>query len=256
MSSRSLHPCFPLTSTQVSVEAPLASVIEPAEWHALSVERMLECKPDSKPSPTLSPRGVLKMMTPRSSVRADKDKSKASNSPGKPREKMLREVRIYKAHEDERLGIRFVRDDEGFDRHMWGDGSVVTPIVAALDPKGEAARSGMEIDDMVVIDFRLPLPCPAYHSIGYRPTPTLTTSPISMNLRRHRPHFYLNQVLSINGQTGLSNTEAAAMLRDLQGSITLVVRKCTWLGIGVGEEEQEVSSPTPMTPRSATRKLV
>ena len=77
-----------------------------------------------------------------------------------------------------------------------------------------------------------------------------------MNLRRHRPHFYLNQVLSINGQTGLSNTEAAAMLRDLQGSITLVVRKCTGLGIGVGEEEQEVSSPTPMTPRSATRKLV
>ena len=102
-------------------------------------------------------------------------------------------------------------DDEGFDRQNWGHDGVVTPIVAALDPKGEAARAGMEIDDMV---------------------------------------------LSINGQTGLSNTEAAAMLRDLSGTIVLVVRKCTWLGIGVGEEEQEVSSPTPMTPRSAARKLV
>ena len=64
-----------------------------------------------------------------------------------------------------RLGIRFVREDEGFDRNWWGAGDVVQPIVAALDPNGAAAAAGLEVDDMV---------------------------------------------LSINGHTGLSNTQAAA----------------------------------------------
>ena len=67
-----------------------------------------------------------------------------------PPTRALREVRIYKESEDERLGIRFVRDDDGFDREAWGRDDAVTPIVAALDPKGEAARAGMEIDDMVL----------------------------------------------------------------------------------------------------------
>ena len=68
--------------------------------------------------------------------------------------------------------------------------------MAALDPKGEAARGGIEIDDMV---------------------------------------------LSINGQTGLSNTEAAAMLRECMGTIVIVVRKCAWLGHSGGG----LSVPTP-----------
>ena len=89
------------------------------------------------------------------------------------------------------------------------------PIVAALDPKGEAARSGIEIDDMV---------------------------------------------LSINGQTGLSNTEAAAMLRDLSGTIVLVCRRTAWLGqmaeARTSSAQEEESQPTPMTPRSAMRRLI
>mmetsp|Transcript_1875 Transcript_1875/g.4959 ORF Transcript_1875/g.4959 Transcript_1875/m.4959 type:complete len:103 (+) Transcript_1875:4313-4621(+) len=35
-------------------------------------------------------------------------------------------------------------------------------------------------------------------------------------------------VLSVNGQTGLSNTQAAALLRDLTGPIALVVRRASW----------------------------
>ena len=71
---------------------------------------------------------------------------------------------IFKEMEDQRLGIRFVREDDGFDMQQWGRSDVVLPIVAALDPNGDAARAGIEIDDMV---------------------------------------------LSINGKTGLSNTQAA-----------------------------------------------
>ena len=69
-------------------------------------------------------------------------------------------------------------------------------------------------------------------------------------------------VLSINGQTGLSNTEAAAQLRDLSGTIVLVVRRTAWLGqmnggggMG-GSAQEEVSTPTPETPRSAMRRLI
>ena len=124
-------------------------------------------------------------------------------------------MHLYKESEDERLGIRFVRDDDGFDRDMWGRDDAVTPIVAALDPKGEAARAGIEIDDMV---------------------------------------------LSINGQTGLSNTEAAAMLRDLMGNIVIVLRKTIWLGqqahMGGAAAQEDVSTPTPETPRSAMRRLI
>ena len=124
-------------------------------------------------------------------------------------------MRLYKLSEDERLGIRFVRDDDGFDRQMWGRDDAVTPIVAALDPKGEAANAGIEIDDMV---------------------------------------------LSINGQTGLSNTEAAAMLRECTGEIVVVLRKCTYFGLDAGGDyrgqEPQASTPTPETPRSAMRRLV
>merc|ERR1719271_1094939 len=102
----------------------------------------------------MSPRGLLKAMTPRRSsasskpaADADAGKKRAAGPPSRA----LREVRLYKDSEDERLGIRFVREDEGFDCQAWGraDGAV-TPIVAALDPKGEAARAGLEIDDMVL----------------------------------------------------------------------------------------------------------
>ena len=109
-----------------------------------------------------------------------------------------------------RLGIRFVREDEGFDRNWWRAGDVVQPIVAALDPNGAAAAAGLEVDDMV---------------------------------------------LSINGHTGLSNTQAAAQLRELTGAISIVVRKSAWVGgapAGPGGETPRA----PETPRSAMRRLV
>ena len=50
------------------------------------------------------------------------------------------------------------------------------------------------------------------------------------------------------------------MLRDLSGTIVIVVRKTTWLGtIGAGVAAQENVEPAaemPMTPRSALRRLV
>ena len=50
------------------------------------------------------------------------------------------------------------------------------------------------------------------------------------------------------------------MLRDLSGSIVMVVRKTTWLGTvgGHGSTPRgEAEEPdTPQTPRSATRRLV
>ena len=193
----------------VSTEKPLASVIKPAEAHIMSIERTIE-KDLSKGSPTQS-RSVFALLSPRGSSKADSP-SKQQTPYSRPPSQTIREVRLYKETEDERLGIRFVRDDEGFDRQMWGRDDMVCPIVAALDPKGGAARSGIEIDDMV---------------------------------------------LSINGQTGLSNTEAASILRDLSGSIIVVLRKCEWLGVKEGETEEEAASyPTPMTPRSAKRELV
>lgn len=199
----------------VTPQQPLEAVIQPREAHVLSIERTIEqAKAPASTSP-MSPRGLLKAITPRGS--RDKGSEKASPKKDKAAAptKALREVRLYKASEDERLGIRFVRDDDGFDREMWGRNDAVTPIVAALDPKGEAARAGIEIDDMV---------------------------------------------LSINGQTGLSNTEAAAMLRDLSGTIVLVMRRTAWMGQmseNVGSRAQEPESePTPLTPRSAMRRLV
>lgn len=202
---------------EVSIEKPLSQVIDPQATHAFSIERIVERKAIEKApasSSPMSPRGMLKAMTPRSSKadKGSKDASPQRQQPALP-PRGLREIRIFKAHEDERLGIRFVRDDEGFDRQLWGRDDMVCPIVAALDPKGEAARAGIEIDDMV---------------------------------------------LSINGQTGLSNTEAAAMLRDLQGTIVVVVRKCVWLGVSssVQIEQQQPSTPTPETPRTAMRRLV
>ena len=201
-------------------ELPLSEAIQPQESHVLSVERIKAADPPGKApsaSSPMSPRGLLKAITPRGSK--DKERQGANGSSPSPAapSRALREVRLYKATEDERLGIRFVRDDDGFDRAMWGREDAVTPIVAALDPKGEAARAGIEIDDMV---------------------------------------------LSINGQTGLSNTEAAAQLRDLSGTIVLVVRRTAWLGqmnggggMG-GSAQEEVSTPTPETPRSAMRRLI
>ena len=139
----------------VTPEEPLQYVIKAAPTHCLSVERVLEkSTPPKVAASPMSPRGMMRMMSPRSS-KANKGANSHEGSPSKPQNAMpptraLREVRIYKESEDERLGIRFVRDDDGFDREAWGRDDAVTPIVAALDPKGEAARAGMEIDDMVL----------------------------------------------------------------------------------------------------------
>ena len=64
---------------------------------------------------------------------------------------------------------------------------------------------------------------------------------------------------------GLSNTEAAAMLRDLSGTIVIVARKTTWVGslaMGMNQsrdpfnEDNAYADGMPMTPRSASRSLV
>ena len=53
----------------------------------------------------------------------------------------LRQVSIFKEHDDQRLGIRFVREDDGFDMEAWGRSDVVLPIVAALDPNGKRTHA-------------------------------------------------------------------------------------------------------------------
>ena len=63
-------------------------------------------------------------------------------------------------------------------------------------------------------------------------------------------------MLSVNGQTGLSNTQAAALLRDLTGTVSLVVRKSTWVGMPAEEPEGAETPRGPETPRSAMRRLV
>ena len=62
---------------------------------------------------------------------------------------------------------------------------------------------------------------------------------------------------------GLSNTEAAAMLRDLSGTIVIVARKTTWVGslaMGMNQSRdpfnEDNADGMPMTPRSASRSLV
>merc|ERR1711934_298906 len=134
-------------------------------------------------------------MSPRSS-KANKGANSHEGSPSKPQNAMpptraLREVRIYKESEDERLGIRFVRDDDGFDREAWGRDDAVTPIVAALDPKGEAARAGLEIDDMV-----LSINGQTGALFFWQAVPAARASPLSAALARPCPTV-----------AGLSNTE-------------------------------------------------
>jgi len=149
---------------------------------------------------------ALKVLTPRPSSAPE-----VAKVPSKGPSRALREVVLHKDEMHHRLGIRFVRDDDGFDRDFWAYGmEVVQPIVAALDPAGAAAAAGVEVDDMV---------------------------------------------LSINGQTGLTNTQAAGQLRDLTGAITLVLRKAGWTAAPPASPETPRTS-MPETPRSAMRRLV
>ncbi|KAL1527781.1 hypothetical protein AB1Y20_009166 [Prymnesium parvum] len=180
---------------------PLEEVIQPAMQHTFLLERLRAPPPAAAPSP----RGLFK------SPRAKEPPPTAPAAPAAP-SRALRQITIFKESEDQRLGIRFVRDDEGFDVAEWGRSDVVLPIVAALDPNGDAARAGIETDDMV---------------------------------------------LSINGQTGLSNTQAAAQLRELTGTLKIVVRRATWRGTNASQRGNErEASPMPETPRSAMRRLV
>ena len=158
---------------------------------------------------------------------------------------------IHKVHEDQRLGIRFIREDDGLVMEARGRNDVVLPIVAALDPNGDAARAGIEVR---IRPWKRCWPCVALHS----PQPHLTLTPHSPTLAHHThtilpphshhthtiltppsPHPHINltsprqvddMVLAINGQTGLSNTQAAAQLRELMGTVALVVRRTSWLG--------------------------
>ena len=146
-----------------------------------------------------------------------------------------------------RLGIRFVREDEGFDRNWWRAGDVVQPIVAALDPNGAAAAAGLEVDAALCSNTQgLLSGDPSRHLSPTRPTLLL---PLLL------PPQVDDMVLSINGHTGLSNTQAAAQLRELTGAISIVVRKSAWVGgapAGPGGETPRA----PETPRSAMRRLV
>jgi hypothetical protein len=191
------------------------SVITPAEQHVLMVER--ERKDDLVTKPSTNPlTKALRVMTPRGGGGGGGGDGRSpaglrGTSAPAARKPLLREIQVYKETLSVRLGIRFVRDDEGFDRAFWrGEEAMVQPIVAALDPQGEAAAAGLEVDDMV---------------------------------------------LSINGQTGLSNTQAAALLRDLTGTVSMVVRKASWMGVPEQEAEGGATQ-MPETPRAAMRRLV
>ena len=197
-------------------------VIVPADTHVFLVERDKGAGGAPADASKRSAFGkALRVMTPRGSTSGDASPGGGRGGKGdeaRAPTRALREIAVHKDTLSVRLGIRFVRDDDGFDRSFWrGESGFVQPIVAALDPQGEAAASGLEVDDMV---------------------------------------------LSINGQTGLSNTQAAALLRDLTGIISLVVRKAVWVGLpaedsgadggGGGGETPRM----PETPRSAMRRLV
>ena len=103
-------------------------------------------------------------------------------------------------------------------------------------------------------------PCGSHCNIAVAHHPDTYTH-MSAHTHTHT-HMYARaraQVLSINGQTGLSNTEAAAMLREETGTIVVVLRKCIYLGqpepgYGYTGGQEPVSTPTPETPRSAMRR--
>jgi hypothetical protein len=188
--------------------------MQPAATHTFYLERA------KKPTASAFTK-ALRVLTPR---RNDSDDAPAPS-------RALRGVVLHKEHRDTKLGIRFVRYDEGFDRDFLANDEVVQPIVAALDPLGVAAAMGIEVDDLV---------------------------------------------LSVNGQTGLSNTQAAAVLRDSVGPIALVLRRATYDDNSAmltargsistrgsftsrGRESTRSSpggSPSMGTPRSSTRRLV
>ena len=67
-----------------------------------------------------------------------------------------------------------------------------------------------------------------------------------------------DMVLSINGQTGLTNTQAASQLRELTGTVVLVLRRASWQGLNHGPNATGGGGGgMPLqTPRSAMRKLV
>lgn len=187
---------------------------QPAATHTFLLERA------KKPTASLFSK-ALRVLTPR---RNDSDEAPAPS-------RALREVVLHKVDRDTKLGIRFVRYDEGFDRDFLTSDEVVQPIVAALDPLGMASVRGIQVNDLV---------------------------------------------LSINGQTGLSNTQVAAVLRDSVGPIVLVLRRATHEDnsgmltargstsargsfTSRGRESTSSSpggSPAMGTPRSSARRLV
>ena len=93
------------------------AVITPAEKHVLLVER--ERKDELVTKPGTNPlTKALRVMTPRGGAGGSPAGLRGSGAPA-TRQPLLRQVHVHKETVSVRLGIRFVRDDEGFDRAFW-----------------------------------------------------------------------------------------------------------------------------------------
>mmetsp|Transcript_22451 Transcript_22451/g.57721 ORF Transcript_22451/g.57721 Transcript_22451/m.57721 type:complete len:130 (+) Transcript_22451:1-390(+) len=127
----------------------------------------------------------------------------------------MRTLTIRKPGADVRLGVRFFQDDSEYD---------------AFYAPGTGADGRRRVQ---------PIVC-ALHENGAARVAGLELD---------------DMVLSINGQSGLCNTEVAAMLRELTGDISLVVRKATKTRAGAstsraaGADAQRSSSGL-ITPRA------
>ena len=73
-------------------------------------------------------------------------------------------------------------------------------------------------------------------------------------------HQRIGHRQALGTRLGTRLRKAAAVLVRASSTIVVVVRKCRWVGIdgegARGSNEGPPSTPTPETPRSATRKLV
>lgn len=168
----------------------------------------------------------------------------------------IRQVTIFKDSEDKRLGIRFVREDDGFDLSDWGRSDVHQPVAcSASAPPLLPSLPHQHPSFLPPPGSSLPSP-----SNPFLPRRSDVVLPIVAALDPNgdaaRAGIEIDDmVLSINGQAGLSNTQAAAQLRELTGTLKIVVRKAVWIGDSQRENTPRIND-SPETPRSTTRRLV
>ena len=182
-------------------------------------------------------KGLKKLLTPRGAPAAAPVASK-------PPSRVLREVRMYKRDRNERLGIRFIRDDEGFDRQFWN--SIDEEEVL----KSHTAHYTVHLSPHMAHHPMFPR---IWHTTPFSPMhhrffvfqsddqeeEMVNVQPIVSALDPEGAAAAAgveidDMVLSINGQTGLTNTQAASQLRELTGTVVLVLRRASWQGLNHG----------------------